>query len=75
MRRSEYHQWQMLGPNLGISDEQFEVLNLVKKEPHGMSGAHLSKLLNVSNQAAWQRLDTLLEKGFVTKQYGKVFAK
>ena len=71
IKRSENHRWAMLGPNLGLSDEQMQVLDLVRKEPHGMSGARLQQILGISNQAAWQRLDALLEKGFVTKTFGK----
>ena len=74
LRRGQ-QRWEMIGPNLGLSDEQMDTLKRVKSEPLGMSGAKLAQLLNISNQSAWQRLDTLLEKGFVTKQYGKVFAK
>ena len=75
IKKSSNHRWEMLGPNLGLSDEQVQVLSLVKKEAHGMSGAQLAKILDITNQSAWQRLDILLEKGFVTKQFGRAFAK
>jgi predicted transcriptional regulator len=67
--------WQMLGPNLGLTDEQMQTLNLVKKEPGGMSGAELSRILNITNRSAWDRLDGLLEKGMVVKRFGKVYPK
>ena len=75
VKRAGQQRWEMLGPNLGLSDEQEETLKLVKADPTGMSGARLSQLLSITNQSAWQRLDSLLEKGFVTKKFGKVYAK
>lgn len=70
-----YQRWEMLGPNLGLSDEQEETLQLIKAEPDGMTGQKLSTLLGIVNRSAWDRMDGLLEKGFVTKRFGRVFAK
>jgi hypothetical protein len=75
VKRSGQQRWEMLGPNLGLSDEQQETLELVKAEPAGMNGAKLAEKLSITNQSAWNRLDLLLEKGFVTKLRGKVYAK
>ena len=75
IQRSGQQRWDMLGPNLGLSDEQEETLRLVKAETAGMSGKRLSELLSITNRSAWDRLDGLLEKGFVSKKFGKVYAK
>ena len=75
IKRAGQQRWEMLGPNLGLSDEQQQTLDMVKAEPGGMTGAKLSEKLGITNQSAWGRLDGLLEKGFVTKRMGKVYAK
>lgn len=67
--------WEMLGPDLGLSDEQQDTLKRVKAETFGMSGAKLSADLGITNQSAWGRLDALVNKGFATKEFGKVKAK
>lgn len=73
--KKENQRWVMLGPDLGLSDEQQDTLRRVKLEPMGLSGTRLSKDLDISSQAAWQRLDALVNKGFATKEYGKVRAR
>jgi biotin operon repressor len=40
-----------------------------------MSGVTLGQKLNISRQAAWQRLDILVDKGVAYKRMGKVYAK
>lgn len=68
--------WAMLGANLGLSDEQMQTLDFVKKcGDLGTSGTALAQQLGITTQSAWQRLDILLEKGFVTKKFGKVYSK
>lgn len=75
LKRSPGHRWEMLGVNLGLSDEQLETLAMVRASPTGLSGAELAEKLNITNQSAWGRLDLLLEKGFVSKRYGRVYSK
>lgn len=75
MRRAENSRWEMLGAMTGLSDELTDTLKLVKESVSGMSGKDLADKLSITNQSAWQRLDLLLEKGFVTKKYGRVYAK
>jgi hypothetical protein len=75
IKRSGQHRWEMLGPNLGLTDEQAETLRHVRSAVGGMSGTRLAEMLDISRQSAWQRLDSLLEKGFVTKYAGKVHPK
>jgi len=75
VKRSGQQRWEMMGPNLGLSDEQEETLTLVKKAQDGMTGAKLAQVLSIANRSAWDRLDGLLEKGFVVKRFGKVFVK
>ena len=67
--------WEMMGVNTGLTDEQQEALELVKANPGGMSGSKLAEILSITSQSAWQRLDLLLEKGFVAKRSGRVYAK
>ncbi len=67
--------WEMMGPDLGLSDEQADTLRRVKGHPGGMSGSMLERELGITNQAAWQRLDALVNKGFATKEFGRVKAK
>ena len=75
IKRSGQQRWEMLGVNLGLSDEQEQTLNMVKAEPAGMSGSKLAEMLGITNRSAWDRLDGLLEKGFVSKRMGKVYLK
>ena len=75
IKKAENQRWEMVGPDGGIPDEQVETLRFVRSTPAGMTGTKLAELLNITRQSAWQRLDILLEKGFVTKRMGKVYAK
>jgi hypothetical protein len=76
LRRGPNQTWQMLGVHLDLTDKQREALEMVKAAGiTGMSGKDLSEKINITLQTAWQRLDELLERGFVTKRYGKVYAK
>ena len=75
MKRGANHTWDMLGVHLDLTDKQKEAYELVKASPTGMSGKDLSDKCNITTPSAWQRLDELLEKGFVTKKYGRCYAK
>jgi hypothetical protein len=75
IKKAENQRWEMVGPDGGLPDEQVETLRHVKASPVGMSGMTLAGILNISRQAAWQRLDLLVEKGFASKRMGKVYAK
>ena len=75
MRRGPNHTWQMLGVHLDLTDKQREAYEMLKELSGGMSGKELSDKLNITVPSAWQRLDELLEKGFVTKRYGRCYAK
>lgn len=68
-------QWIMVGVNLGIPDEQLETLNLIRASPAGITGSDLGDKLKITKQSAWQRIDTLVEKGFVVKRFGKAYVK
>ena len=67
--------WAMLGVNLGLPDEQVQTLTLIKESAGGLGGAELGVKLNISTQAAWQRIDLLIEKGFVVKRFGRAHVK
>lgn len=75
MKRGERQTWVMLGVHLDITQKQREALELVKASPGGMSGKELADKLDITVPSAWQRLDELLEHGFVTKTYGRCYAK
>ena len=75
IRRAERHTWQMIGVHLGLTDRQQEAYQLVKDSPGGMSGSELADKLSITIQSAWQRLDELLEKGFVIKRHGRCYSK
>lgn len=74
-RTPENHRWQMLGVNLGLTDEQEDTLKMVKDTPGGLSGTQLSEKTGITRQSAWERLDALIEKGLAVKRYGKVLVK
>lgn len=76
MRRAGKQTWEMLGVHLDITDEQKETLKFVK-EAHisGISGRELGEKLGITQPSAWGRLETLMEKGFVTKRFGRCYAK
>lgn len=75
MKRGEGHTWQMIGVHLDLTDKQREAYEMVKDSPGGMSGKELSDKVNITVPSAWQRLDELLEKGFVSKRHGRCYAK
>ena len=75
MKRGERHTWLMIGVHLGLTDRQQEAYQLVKDSLGGMSGSELADKLSITSQSAWQRLDELLEKGFVIKRHGRCYAK
>jgi biotin operon repressor len=75
MKRGENQTWEMLGPNLGLTDIALTTLDLVRAAPSGMSGITLSEKLSITRQSAWERLDLLIEKGVAIKRMGKVYAK
>jgi len=76
LKRATGHRWEMLGVNLGLTDEQEQTLAMVKAESSaGIAGGQLAEKLGITPRSAWDRLDGLLEKGFVTKRFGRVYAK
>jgi hypothetical protein len=75
LRRSGSQRWEMMGVNLGLTDEQQQTYDRVKGSPGGISGTELGSELGITAQSAWQRLDSLLERGLVIKRYGRVYAK
>lgn len=76
MRRGERHTWLMVGVHLDLTDKQREALEIVKAaNPGGMSGKELGEKLSITQPSAWQRLDELMEKGFVVKRYGRCYSK
>jgi hypothetical protein len=76
MKKGDSQTWIMLGPHLDITEKQKECLEMVKAASiGGLSGKDLSDKLHITIPSAWQRLDELLEKGFVTKRHGRCYAK
>lgn len=75
LQRGKNHTWEFLGAHLDLTDAQKQTLELVKASPVGLSGKELSATLSITVPSAWQRLDELLEKGMVTKKFGKVYSK
>lgn len=76
LKRAAKHTWQMIGVHLDLTDEQLATWELVKAAgPIGISGHELGDKLGITKQSAWGRLDNLLEKGFITKRFGRVYAK
>lgn len=67
--------WEMLGANLGLTDEQEDTLSMIKDTPGGLGGQELSDKLGITRQSAWARLDALIEKGLAIKRYGRVIQK
>ena len=67
--------WQMLGVNLGLPDEQIQTLAIIKARSDGISGTELGEKLGITPQSAWQRIDILMEKGFVVKRHGRAYLK
>ncbi len=75
MSRTGQQTWQMIGVHLDLTDKQREAYEMVKALPGGLAGKELSDKLNITVPSAWQRLDELLEKGFVVKRHGRCYAK
>ena len=76
LRRAGNQTWEMIGVHLDLTDEQRETLELVKTTgTSGLTGRELGDKLGISQPSAWRRLETLMEKGFVTKRFGRCFAK
>lgn len=75
LKRTPGHRWDMVGVHLDITEKQREALDLIKASASGLSGKELGEQLNITVPSAWQRLDELLEKGFVSKKYGRVYLK
>jgi len=73
--RRENQGWEMLGVNLGLSDEQQQTLELIRRSSNGLSGTELAEKLGISQPSAWQRIDLLIEKGFVVKRFGRAHLK
>lgn len=75
LRRSTNQTWEMIGVHLDLTDEQRQTLQIVKDSPQGISGKELGEKLAITQPSAWGRLEGLMEKGFVTKRYGRVYSK
>lgn len=75
LKKGERQTWEMIGVHLDLTDKQREALELVKANPNGLTGKELGDRLGITQPSAWQRLDELLEKGLVTKRYGRVYVK
>lgn len=75
IKRSAGHRWEMIGASSGLTDQQEATLRIVKDSPAGIGGAALGDKLGITQQSAWERLDSLLEKGVAIKRHGKVIAK
>lgn len=75
IKRSGQQRWEMLGVNLGLTDEQEDTWRMVKETPGGVGGQELADKLGISRPSAWQRLESLIEKGVAIKRYGRVIQK
>lgn len=67
--------WLMVGVNLGLPSEQVETLNLIKARSDGIGGTEMAEKLGITPPSAWQRIDILIEKGFVVKRHGRAYVK
>jgi hypothetical protein len=68
-------QWIMVGVNMGLPEEQVKTLDVIRASPGGIGGTALGDKLAITQQSAWQRIDILIEKGFVVKRHGKAYVK
>ena len=75
LQRGPNQTWVMIGVHLDLTDAQKDTLQRLKASPVGLSGKELSDAVAITVPSAWQRLDELLEKGFVTKKFGRCYAK
>lgn len=67
--------WEMVGVNIGLPDEQIQTLNEIRAAVGGIGGTALGEKLGITQQSAWQRIDILIEKGFVVKRHGRAYVK
>lgn len=75
-RDSEHSgQWIMVGVNIGLPDEQIQTLAIIRASPGGIGGTALAEKLGITQPSAWQRIDILIEKGFVVKRQGRAYVK
>lgn len=76
LRRGKNQTWDMIGVHLDITEEQKEAFEHVKAAGiSGISGKELGEKLGITQPSAWGRLEALMEKGFVTKRFGRVYSK
>ena len=67
--------WLLIGVNIGLPDEQIKTLEIIRASTSGIGGTALSEKLGITQPSAWQRIDILIEKGFVVKRHGKAYVK
>jgi len=75
LQRGPKQTWVMIGVHLDMTQLQKEAFEMVKASPAGLSGKELADRVGITTPSAWQRLDELLEKGFVRKLHGRVYVK
>ncbi len=75
LRRAPGQTWELIGVHLDLTDKQREAFELVKSSPGGMTGKELGDKLGITQPSGWQRLEELMEKGLVSKRYGRIYAK
>ncbi len=76
LKRSGHKTWDLIGVHLDLTDEQREALDhIIKSGVSGMSGKELGEVLGITQQSAYQRMDCLMEKGFVSKRFGRCYKK
>lgn len=76
LKRGLNHSWELVGVHMDITEKQRETFDLLKmRGQEGLSGKELAEKLDIAVPSAWQRLDELLEKGLVSKKYGRCYAK
>ena len=75
LQRGPKQTWLMIGVHLDLTTAQKEAYEMVKASASGLSGKELGDRVGITVPSAWQRLDELLEKGFVRKLHGRVYAK
>jgi DNA-binding MarR family transcriptional regulator len=68
-------QWEMIGVSMGLSEEQIQTIDIIKASAGGLSGTALGEKLNITTQSAWQRIEILIEKGFLVKRHGRACIK
>lgn len=73
--KRERGQWTMLGVNLGLTDAQIQTLEMIKVRNDGISAKEISDKLAITVPSAWERIDSLIEKGFIVKRHGRAYLK